>query len=244
MTTLRPEPAGIHEWVSFEHEDETWMFDVTFLTSNWACIWDDGCQGVRARPTAEAGEGCCSFGAHFSDDADRERVRTASRELASAQWQHHGHRNESIVQDEDGAWSTVIVDGACVFLNGAAFAGGFGCALHRGADAAGDSIVQWKPEVCWQLPLRLEHHEDENGHSVATLRQWTRNDWGSGGDEFHWWCTEDHLAFVDHRPVYERMQDELVGLVGETLTGHITDYLARRNAETLLPHPSTWRVSS
>lgn len=34
-----PPPDDLHEWVSFEDPDEqrTWLFDVTFLTSNWPC---------------------------------------------------------------------------------------------------------------------------------------------------------------------------------------------------------------
>ena len=48
------------------------------------------------------------------------------------------------------------------------------------------------------------------------LREWKRRDWGEGGAEFHWWCTEDPEAFVGHRPVYEELRDEIVELVGES----------------------------
>ena len=44
-----PDPSladheDLHEWVSFEDpdEDRTWLFDVTFLTSNWNCIFGRG----------------------------------------------------------------------------------------------------------------------------------------------------------------------------------------------------------
>ncbi len=60
-----------------------------------------------------------------------------------------------------------------------------------------DSPMDCKPEVCWQLPLRLTHHLDEVEHSTHTLREWKRRDWGEGGAEFHWWCTEGPEAFVD-----------------------------------------------
>lgn len=243
MTTL-PDAADTHEWVSFEHEGDTWMFDVTFLTSNWSCIWNDGCLGVLDEPDAEAGLGCCSFGAHFSDEADRRRVLDAAEHLTPEQWQHHDRVVDvpaTVEVDDEGAWTTVLVDNACVFLNRPGFRGGHGCALHRAALEAEESIVTWKPEVCWQLPLRLEHHEDENGHSVSTLRQWRRHDWGTGGDDFHWWCTEDNLAFVEHTPVYHRLRDEIVGLVGEQLTDRLTDYLDRRGVTTFLPHPAIRR---
>jgi hypothetical protein len=242
-TTARPDAADTHEWVSFEHDDETFVFDVTFLASNWSCIWDQGCLGVREQPDPGAGEGCCSFGAHFSDDADRDRTRTAASTLQPSQWQHHRDVDDALEQDNHGAWATVVVDNACVFLNRPGFAGGHGCALHAAALQANETIVSWKPEVCWQLPLRLEYHEDDNGHSVATLRQWRRHDWGTGGDDFHWWCTEDQLAFVAQTPVYERLQDEIVALVGKPLTERLVDYMRRRGVETFLPHPSSRRAS-
>ena len=243
MTTL-PDAADTHEWVSFEHEGDTWMFDVTFLTSNWSCIWNEGCLGVLDEPNPDSGHGCCSFGAHFSDDTDLRRVLEAAERLSPEQWQHHGRIEtvgEAVEVDDDDAWTTVLVDDACVFLNRPGFAGGHGCALHRAATEAGESLVDWKPEVCWQLPLRLEHHEDENGHSVSTLRQWRRHDWGTGGDDFHWWCTEDHLAFVEHTPVYQRLRDEIVGLVGPALMDRLTAYLDRRGSTTFLPHPAIRR---
>ena len=70
-----------HEWFSFEDPDEerTWLFDVTFLLSSWTCIWGAGCQGVLTGPAPELNQGCCSYGAHFRDEADYKRViRTRS----------------------------------------------------------------------------------------------------------------------------------------------------------------------
>ncbi len=56
--------------------------------------------------------------------------------------------------------------------------------------------MDWKPDVCWQLPLRLEEKVDDNDHITKVLREWKRRDWGEGGFEFHWWCTEAPDAFV------------------------------------------------
>jgi hypothetical protein len=232
---------NLHEWVSLEYNDTTWLFDVTFLTSNWTCIWDQGCLGVREDPTPEAGEGCCSFGAHAADAEDFSRVRAAAERLTPEVWQHHT-TPEPFVKDDEGVWTTALVDNACVFLNRPGFANGHGCALHAGATAAGEPITEWKPEVCWQLPLRLEHHHDDNGHQVATLREWTRNDWGDGGQEFHWWCTEDALAFVEHTPVYARLTDELGAILGQELLDILRTYLDKRSTETLLPHPASRRT--
>ena len=74
--------------------------------------------------------------------------------------------------------------------------------------------MDWKPEVCWQLPLRRVDDTDVYGHVTSTVREWKRRDWGEGGQEFHWWCTADPEAFVGHKPVYLEMRDELIELVG------------------------------
>ena len=54
---------------------------------------------------------------------------------------------------------TRVVDGACIFLNRPGFAGGEGCALHIAALACDESPTEWKPSVCWQLPLRVDWQE-------------------------------------------------------------------------------------
>ena len=76
---------------------------------------------------------------------------------------------------------TRLVDDACIFLNRPGSAQGAGCALHVAALEAGERPLDWKPNVCWQLPLRLEHSTDENGHVTSRLRDWKRRDWGEGG---------------------------------------------------------------
>ncbi len=60
--------------------------------------------------------------------------------------------------------------------------------------------MDWKPLVCWQVPIRLEHSTDESGHVTSRLREWKRRDWGEGGSEFGWWCTEEPDAFVGSEP--------------------------------------------
>src|SRR5262249_961362 len=74
--TMDDQHEDQHEWFSFEDpdEDRTWLFDVTFLMSSWTCIWGAGCQGVLTAPAPELNQGCCSYGAHFRDEADYKRV--------------------------------------------------------------------------------------------------------------------------------------------------------------------------
>src|SRR5579875_3952383 len=105
--TVRPAvPDDAHEWVSFEDDDEqrTWVFDVTFLTSRWTCIFGRGCQGVLTGPAPELVQGCCSYGAHFTDDADVARVEAAAATLGDDEWQFaaRGRRSGPVRTDRSG----------------------------------------------------------------------------------------------------------------------------------------------
>jgi hypothetical protein len=233
------------DWVSFEEKDgSVWLFDASFLCSNWTCIFGNGCKGVLVDDATELQQGCCSYGAHFADASDRTRVRAAAKRLTKEQWQLKSAAAKAggpIHRNEEGDWVTRLHDEACIFLNRPDFEGGPGCALHRAALDAGDHFLDWKPEVCWQLPLRLTHSTDENGRSTHTLREWQRRDWGEGGLEFHWWCTESHDAFVGHQPVYEAMRGEIIALVGKRRYQWFVDHVRSRPQAQILPHPHVKR---
>lgn len=232
------------DWLSFDHDDDTYLFDLTFLTSSWRCIFGEGCKGVLAEDATELGQGCCSHGAHFADGPDRSRVKSMAKRLTRGQWQLRGVARElggPIAKNADGDWTTRLHDGACIFLNRPDFHLGSGCALHVGALDAGESFLDWKPEVCWQLPLRLTHHVDEVGHTTWTLREWKRRDWGEGGAEFHWWCTETSDAFISPDAVVVTLRDEIVALVGDQVYERLLELVPQRAATTWVPAPVTRR---
>ncbi len=213
----------LHDLVSFDDKDErrTWVFDATFLLSPWTCIYGHGCEGVLTGPAADLEQGCCSYGAHLVDGDDEKSVLAAAERLTDAQWQFRreaGRRGGPLkagdAKGQGDGGMTRMVDGACIFLNRPGFAGGAGCALHRGALDAGERPLDWKPDVCWQLPLRLVDSTDDSGQVISTLREWKRRDWGAGGHEFHWWCTDAADAFVGREPVYVALRDEVVELGG------------------------------
>jgi hypothetical protein len=234
-------PESAHEWVSFVDEnDDVWMFDVTFLVSSWTCIYGRGCPGILTGPAPELELGCCSYGAHFTDDADVARVAVAIGRLDAGNWQHiaESRRRGGPLKVASGATVSRLVGDACIFLNRPGFPGGAGCALHRAALEHGERPLDWKPEVCWQVPLRLVTSTDENDRTTFTLREWQRGDWGEGGHEFHWWCADAADAFVGHRPVYEELRDEIVEMVGAELYGRLVDYVERDRSSVALPHPA------
>ena len=224
------EAASFHEWVSFFDSDgDRWLVDATFLMSGWGCIWGRGCQGIEPDGDPVDRHGCCSQGAHFTDAEDRDRTLARAGELTDEVWARRGETCEVsdliVYDDETPDGRTTTVDGACVFHNPNGFEGGAGCAFHLAADAAGDSHVAWKPDVCWQLPLRLDSQLDPNEQTTWLLRGWERADWGVGTEDMPWWCTEDPAAFDHVRPVVETMETELVELCGEDVHAQIRSIL-------------------
>lgn len=222
----------VHEWISFEDDEElrTWEFDATFLRSNYRCIWGCGCQGVLDEPAEELLQGCCSYGAHFVDDDDVQTVVRAFVRTGPEHMQFHAKatrggflRSGDGTGDTDPPTTTRVVDGACIFLNRPGFAGGAGCALHLAAEAAGERPIDWKPNVCWQLPIRVDHFTDDQGHVLSRLREWKRRDWGDGGGDFAWWCTESPEAFVAQRaglPFAARRDRRTGRIAGVRPAGH------------------------
>src|SRR5688500_2032678 len=184
-------------------------------------------------------QGCCSYGAHFSDDEDRFKTETAATTLSDEEWQFAkiGRKKGTTKQQRDGTWTTRLVDDACIFLNRPGFGAGAGCALHVAAVNRGLRHMDLKPEVCWQLPLRRVDATDEVGHVTSTIREWKRRDWSEGGFEFAWWCTDSPDAFIGEHTVLASMADELVAMVGKTVYNILLTAVAERTAAPL-PHPA------
>ena len=243
------------EWVTFvdpKEDGRTWQIDVTFLLSSWHCIFGAGCQGVYDKPTPERSEGCCTYGAYFSDKTDRDHVARIARDLRPDEWQFakEGRKNgiyKKMERDEDGnrEWHTRLVKGACIFLNRVGFAAGPGCALHLHAMNTGQHHSAVKPEICWQLPLRRIDEVQDDGSVISTLTEFGRAGWGEGGEDFAWWCTEAPEAFTAREPVYRSLDAELRMTLGKKLYRQVVDYLDARRASADFPpvaHPSAVAV--
>jgi hypothetical protein len=152
-------PRAWLEFVDPADEGQVFRCDLTWLTSNWTCIFGNGCQGIyESSPDA----GCCALGAHFSDSEDEERVAGWAERLDDELWEKRDLALNSKgrlsrkrwTELEDGERKTRTVDGACIFHNRRDFPGGYGCALHALALREGVHFVETKPDVCWQLPIR------------------------------------------------------------------------------------------
>lgn len=200
-----------------------WSVDIDFLGSSWRCRWGDGCVGILDEPAAELGQGCCSVGAELLDEDEARLVGALGVTLDPARFQFHAEAaGGGVIESRDGRPGTRVVDGACVFLNRPGFPGGAGCALHLAAIDEGERPIDWKPSVCWQLPLKVEAGDDGS----KMLRRWSRADWGSGGESMAWCCTEEPSravggagsgaisAFDGDRPAADTLADEIEALVG------------------------------
>ena len=218
--------------------------DLTWLTSRWTCIFGRGCRGIYAdRPD----DGCCTLGAHFTDQADEDRVRRYAARLDAGVWQQRaeGHRHGVIETDDEGARKTRLVGGACVFLNRPDFAGGPGCALHAYAVREGLHPLQAKPDVCWQLPLRRSYRTverpDGTTYLEVTIGEYDRRGWGAGGHDLDWYCTGSSEAHVGEQPMYRSCEAARRALVGdaayEALAEHCRRHLAARPRQPV--HPAT-----
>ncbi len=225
----------------------SWEFDLTFMLSNYRCIWGRGCPDTRLQLTAR---GCCVEGVEiYQGDGDKpgredlKKIRGRVRQLTDEDWQ-----NRDIAQKRGGRdpWSkarfkadsvhTRLHRGACIFHNRVDHPGGAGCALHVAALRRDEDPMDWKPRICWQVPLFFDSDDEAKSTTVRASRT---VDWGEEGI-LDWWCTEHPDAFSADEPVYVTMQAELRSVCGAAVYDELAAYCqARRNAEprrpTLLP---------
>ncbi len=214
----------MEEPIEIDHDGTRWRFDRAFLTSNWTCIWGRGCLGILDEPAPDLGQGCCSVGAEMGDETEAMTIAALAAALRPERFEHHAEARAGVLTKIPptasglptvaGGWNTRVVDGACIFLNRPGFTGGEGCALHLAALDHGEPPIEWKPSVCWQLPVRIEWEPGGDGAERATVRPWSRADWGREGTTMAWCCTEGDLAYVGDRPVIESLAEELEAMVG------------------------------
>ncbi|GGC74556.1 hypothetical protein IEU95_16270 [Hoyosella rhizosphaerae] len=243
------------EWIEFvdpANSEHVISADLTWLLSRWTCVFGTpSCQGIVE---GRGSDGCCTHGAFLADDEDRDRVIDAVGDLTEDDWElmseaidASGTEFDIFELDElDGeeALRTRRFDGACIFLNRPGFHGGVGCALHHMAVRTGQDLVDVKPDVCWQLPIRRtqEWVDRPDGEQIlrTTLSEYDRRGWGPGGEDLTWWCTSSPDAHVGSEPVWKSMAAELRALVGVDAYNELAELCRRRSQLGLIAiHPAT-----
>ncbi|MCK8677818.1 hypothetical protein [Streptomyces lichenis] len=260
-TVVVPEPAAAvppaedeqgldfaRAWVEFPDpadEEQVFRCDLTWLTSRWNCVFGSGCQGIQA---GRASDGCCTLGAHFSDEDDERRVAGHVARLTPEMWQFHeeGTAGGGWTQlDEDGERQTRRWEGSCIFQNRPGFAAGAGCALHILALREGKEPLETKPDVCWQLPVRRTYdwidRPDDTRVLQVSIGEYDRRGWGPGGHDLHWWCTSATSAHGAGEPVYVSYRPELTELMGKEAYDVLVELCEARLSSQLplvAPHPA------
>ncbi len=240
-TTKRPKiklsknevsPNFVRDWVEFINPaspEEIFKCDMTWLTSYWQCIYGNGCCGIDAdKPDA----GCCSDGAYYTSKDDEARTLKAAKKLSKATWQFYDQARpkksggklqiSEIGLDKDR--KTKKIKDSCIFLNrtdykAPGFTGSPGCVLHHLAEKEGVHVVETKPDICWQLPLRRSWETREVGDSSITdvvIGEYERSSWGEGGADFDWYCTSNSEAHTGKLPVYKSSKVELLTMMGKS----------------------------
>lgn len=211
-------------WLTIDDGDLTWELDAEFLRSNWTCIWNAGCAGIEEVAAADEQLGCCSVGAQMLDEDEAMLIAALGATLDSSRAQFAAELEAGGALN-DARNNTRVIDGACIFLNRPGFPGGAGCALHAEALANDESPIDWKPSICWQLPLKVERR-NVGGQEIARLRAWARSDWGPDGQTMAFCCTEPGEAYVGEQPVHVSLRSELVALLGDEVAEEVTRRLA------------------
>jgi hypothetical protein len=212
-----------------------WEFDLTFMLSDFGCIWGRGCPDIRREGTAR---GCCVMGVEIyrgeGDDPGREdlaMIRGRVEQLTDEDWQN---RRVALRRGGGDPWGkarfkhdsvhTRIYRGACIFHNRPDHPAGAGCAFHVAALRRGEDPIDWKPQICWQVPLFFD---TDTTTKTTTVRASRTADWGQEGI-IDWWCTEQHEAFGAERPVYLSMEQELRRVCGDDVYTELAAYCRAR----------------
>lgn len=92
---------------------------------------------------------------------DLKKIRGRVGQLTDEDWQN---RRLALARGGRDSWGkarfrrdsvhTRLYRGACIFHNRGDHPGGAGCALHLAALRRGENPMDWKPRICWQVPLR------------------------------------------------------------------------------------------
>ena len=104
-------PRAYVEFVNPDDDSEVMRCDLTWLTSQYTCIFGRGCKGIYADSPET---GCCTLGAHFADKDDERRVAGFVGQLDEELWQFKPagkvRKSDWIDTDEDGGRKTLVVE--------------------------------------------------------------------------------------------------------------------------------------
>lgn len=233
---------GPVEWLTFpapDDPDRQYRVNVSFLLSNYQCIFGQGCQGTLNRyPSADAG--CCDRGVTFIDDDDFDHVAEMVGELTAEDCDNIEHvraRGWYVSSRSGKPYKTRKLGSLCIFGNRTGGAAGkAGCAFHHLAARQGKHHSDTKPFICWSVPLNFssEEPEEPGGPETTIVSAFTADAWGGTDDaeeadghgHMGWWCIDTPDAYRAALPVYQSCEHELRKGIGDAAYERMAELLA------------------
>lgn len=211
--------VGPIEWLTFPAPDDDalqFRVNVSFLLSNYRCIYGEGCPGILDGRT-EPDVGCCAHGVEFTDDEDFRHVAARVAELTVDDADELARiRIEGWYDKNKGRpFRTKLVGGACIFANRfGGPAGKPGCAFHHLALRTGVHPADTKPEICWTVPLNFSDEEpvEPGGRATRIVSAFSADAWDG---HIGWWCVDTPDAYTAASRVYVTFEHELRKSMGD-----------------------------
>ena len=191
--------------------DTVWRVERDFLRSNWTCIWGRGCLGILDEPAEELNQGCCSVGAEFGDTDEAMLISALRRHARAGALPVPRRRRRTVASSTTPAPTPGSSTARASSSTGPGSRAAPAARCTSPPSTPASPPIDWKPSVCWQLPVRVDWVDLGDGREQATVRRWSRADWGDEGETMAWCCTEGDRAYVGDRPVVESLADRARG---------------------------------
>jgi len=208
-----------------DDEGRQFRVNVSFLLSNYRCIFGCGCPSVADGPP-QPDLGCCAHGVEFTDDDDFQDVADAVAQLTEADADNLPLiRKEWYYANRGVPFKTSLVGDACVFANREGGPTGKpGCAFHHLALRTGRHPADTKPEICWSVPLNFSDEEpvEPGGRETTIVSAFSSDAWGG---KAHWWCIDTPDAYIAREPVYLTFEYELRKMMGDASYERLVELL-------------------
>lgn len=246
------------DYLEFAHDEKNYRVNLSWLVSNWKCIFGEGCPGhFGEKDTTYAPDiACCSIGFVVDDRTDLAKVESYYEQLTDEDWDTELRE----VVRQKGDWKIVFKDKptdeypniksrvhnrGCVFANridgSVGKTGKIGCAFHHLADRLGKHFTEVKPNVCWTVPIHTYIDDDE----VVVVDVWDADEWGGiDKDGTHdswmkWWCVDTPDAYIGADPVYKYLEAELRLTIGDGAYETMCAEIEKRKGNYIAPMPGS-----
>ena len=240
---------------------DDYILDIGALTSNYRCIYGQGCRGTvplvgerpgQHRPADPSVTGCCrtspGYGRAIAEADDPEqaaatagdtplRVQPYVDQLRPDEAQHYDRiaagRWLEESEREDGLWDSrhATVGGNCIFLNTEMPNGKTGCALWHVAMRLGEDPKNARPYVCHSAPAAAFGAGTTADGSGERILVTLRPHWFGWFAPEGYFCTDDPAAYSASEPVFRRMASEYSTLLGADVYAALLPALEQAWAE-------------